>query len=130
MGAFVSLHGRAFGFDSETGNIVRNGVSDGVTAASTAANISNRGTTTLGATAAKDYTLDPPTAAGKTKRLVSTNGTTQTVTASGATFLTTAGSTVNKVSMESTGAVLLLESLSTILWAVISKIGTTTFTTA
>jgi len=129
MGALVSLHGRVIGVDNETGVLNRFGVTDGPTAASTAANLARSGVSTLGATAAKDYTMDAPKP-GLRKTLVSTNGTTQTVTASGATFLTTAGSTPNKVSMESTGAILELIGLRTDLWGVLSKIGTTTFTTA
>src|SRR5690606_4042261 len=58
---FVSLHGRAFGFDSETGAIVRNGQEgESVTAASTTSNISARGVTTINSTAAATYTLDAP----------------------------------------------------------------------
>lgn len=129
MGALVSLHGRALGFDADTGVLSRHGVTDGPTAASTSAALARSGVSTLGATAAKDYTLEAPKA-GVRKTLVSTNGTTQTVTATGATFLTTAGSTPNKVSMESTGAFLELVGLSTALWAVVGKVGTTTFTTA
>src|SRR3972149_4507175 len=99
MGAYVSLHGRAYGYDSETGATIRNG-SEGnfaektVSAASTATNISPRGLTTIAtSTATKAFTLDAPIP-GLVKTLTVTGGSSLggTVTASTGTYGTTAGS--------------------------------------
>jgi hypothetical protein len=131
---FVSLHGRAFGFDTETGAIIRNGVEGGagdqtVSAASTATTIAARGVTTLGATAAKDYTMSAPIA-GVDKKLYATSGTTQTVTLAAGTFRTTAGSSFNKATFDSAGEALLLTGLSTALYGVFGNVNSVAFTTA
>lgn len=131
----ISLHGRAFGFDSETGAIVRNGIEGGsgdetVSAASTASNIAPRGVTTLAATAAKAYTLTAPIT-GLTKRLYNTAVTTtvQTVTLASGTFRTTAGSTFTVASFGTVGQALTLTALSTALFGVTANMGVVTFST-
>lgn len=133
---YVSLHGRAFGFDTETGAIIRNGVEGGagdetVTSASTATTIVPRGITTLGATAAKDYTMAAPIA-GVDKKLFCTGSTTlaQTVTLAAGTFHTTAGTSFNKATFDSTGECLILTGLSTSVYGVLSNLGAVSFTTA
>lgn len=131
---FISLHGRAFGFDSETGALMRNGQEGGsgdetVTAASTASNIVPRGVTTLAATAAKAYTLTSPIA-GLTKRLIATGSSTgQTVTLASGTYRTTAGSTFTVATFTAPGQALTLTALSTALFGVFSNMGTVTFST-
>lgn len=133
---FVSLHGRAFGFDTDTGAIIRNGVEGGygneaVSAASTATTITARGVTTLGATAAKDYTMAAPIA-GVEKRLICTGATTlaQTVTLAAGTFVSTAGTTANKASFDSLGEALTLVGLSTSQYAVFGNLNSVSLTTA
>jgi hypothetical protein len=132
---FISLHGRAFGFDSETGAIIRNGVEGGqgdqaVSAASTASNIAPRGVTTLAATAAKAYTLTAPIT-GVTKQLYNTASTTtlQTVTLASGTFRTTAGSTFTVATFGTIGQALTLTALSTALFGVTNNVGVVTFST-
>lgn len=132
---FISLHGRAFGFDSDTGAIIRNGAEGGagdqsVTAASTAATIVARGLTTLGATAAKAYTMAAPIA-GVGKRLISTGASTgQSVTlAGGATYQTTAGSTFTAALFTARGQSLTLTALSTSVFGVFANTGSVTFST-
>lgn len=131
----ISLHGRAFGFDSETGAIIRNGVEGGsgdetVTAASTTSNIVARGVTTLPATAAKTYTMDAPIA-GLTKRLFCTGSTTlaQVVALASGTFHTTAGTTFSSATFTGRGQCLTLTALSTAIYGVFGNLGTVTFST-
>ena len=92
----------------------------GVTAASTAANISNAAITTLGSTAAKAYTLDAPEA-GVMKTITMTGGTTeaQTVTLASGTF----DGTNNTATFNAAAETLKLEGLSTAAFAVVSNVG-------
>lgn len=129
MGAYVSLHGRALGFDSETGALFRNGVEgiygdQTVTAASTASNITPRGLTTLATTAVKAYTLDAPIV-GLVKRLTATGASTssRTVTVASGTIGTTAGSTGTTLTFLATGQTVNLQALTTALWQVIGNVG-------
>ncbi|HEX9721497.1 MAG TPA: hypothetical protein VGA59_17400, partial [Ramlibacter sp.] len=96
MGTYVSLHGRAFGFDSVTGALQRPGFdtlndAEGVTAATTASNTKFRGVTTLGSTAAKDYTMNAPAAAGlpATLTTISTSTAARTVSLASGNFQST-----------------------------------------
>ena len=131
----ISLHGRAFGFDSETGAIIRNGVegaagNETLTVASTASNIVARGLTTLAATAAKAFTMDVPIPSIP-KRLFATGSSTgQSVTlAGGATYRTTAGSTFTAALFTAAGQSLTLTALSTAVFGVFGNTGSVTFST-
>ena len=131
MGTYVSLHGRAFGFDSETGALQRPGFDsfdnqEGVTAASTAANLKWRGTTTLGSTAAKDYTLNAPVAGvDKALTTISTSTAVRTVSLASGNFQSTAGSSFTKLTFNGIGQGVFLQALSTALVAVMGNIGAT-----
>ena len=129
MGAYVSLHGRAFGFDAETGSLVRGGVEgtygdNAVSAASTASNIVPRGITTLASTAVVTYTLDEPKV-GLVKRLTATGSSTSArkVTTAAGTIGTTAGSTGNTLTFNATGQSVTLQGLSTALWQLVANVG-------
>lgn len=132
MGTYVSLHGRALGFDSESGALQRPGFGDsydndeGVTAATTAANLKWRGAATLGSSAAKDYTLNTPIA-GVTKNLAATTTSTAVRTVSLATgnFQSTAGSSFIKLTFNGIGQAIALQALSSALVAVLSNAGVT-----
>lgn len=136
MGTFVSLHGRAFGFDSQHGSLQRPAVSDNfedeesVTSPTTTANIKWRGTATLSTTAAKAYTLNAPPFAslGVQKRLVTTTtstANTSTVTLASGNFQSTAGSSFTKLSFLGLNTSVLLQALSTALVSVLSNNGVT-----
>lgn len=138
MGVFVSLHGNALGFDSDSGAIQRPGQTtfdneEGVSAASTSANIKWRGTTVLNTTAAKDYTLNAitPATIGMTKQLcsITTSTAIKTVSLTSATFLTTLASTVLKASFTFNNQALTLTAITTSLVQVMSNNGTVTFST-
>lgn len=138
MGVYVSLHGRAIGFDSDSGAIQRPGLpqydnAEGVTAASTATNIKWRGTTTMNTTAAKDYTLDAivPATVGMSKQLcsITTSTAIKTISLTSATFLTTLASSVLKASFTFQNQALLITPISTALVQIISNNGTVTFST-
>lgn len=130
---FLSLHGRAFGFDTITGAIQRPGFSDSfndeeaVTAASTAANAKFRGVTTLGATAAKDYTLTAPAAAGLPLVLttISTSTAIRTMTLASGNFQSTAGSSFTKLSFNGIAQAVTLQALSTALVGLLGNTGAT-----
>lgn len=130
---FLSLHGRAFGFNTITGAIERPGFSDNlndeeaVVAASTASNAKFRGLTTLGATAAKDYTMNAPLAAGLPAVLTTTSTSTaiRTMTLASGNFQSTAGSSFTKLSFNGQGQSIQLQALSTALVNVLSNIGAT-----
>lgn len=124
MGTYVSLHGRILGFDTDSGAIQRPGLDtfdneEGVTAASTASNIKWRGTTTLGTTAAKDYTLNAPTPAtiGMCKQLctITTSTAIKTVSLASGNFLTTLGTSTFKATFTFQNQALSLIALSTAL---------------
>lgn len=136
MGTYVSLHGRAAGFDSLHGAIQRPAFGDNfedeesVTAPTTAANIKWRGAGTLSTTAARAHTLNaPPYAAlGVSKRLICTTtstGNATTVTLASGTFQTTAGSSFTKLTFQGLGHQVLLQALSTALVAVFANAGVT-----
>jgi hypothetical protein len=136
MGAFVSLHGRAYGFDSETGALIRNGVEGGLgdqtiqaaTSATTATALTPRGITTLSSSAAKGYSLTAPIA-GLTKVLTATTTSTaiRTITLASGTFGTTAGSSFTAAAFDGEGETLTLTALSTALFRVASNQGGVTF---
>jgi hypothetical protein len=130
---YLSLHGRAFGYDTITGAIQRPGFTDtfndeeAVNAASTASNVKFRGVTTFGATAAKSYTMNAPLAAGLPSALTTTTTSTaiRDVTLASGNFQTTAGSSFTKATFNGIGQSLTLQALSTALVAVLSNIGAT-----
>lgn len=130
---FLSLHGRAFGFNTITGAIERPGFTDSfndeeaVTAASTASNTKFRGVTTLGATAAKSYTMNAPAAAGLPLVLttISTSTAVRDVTLASGNFASTAGSSFTKATFNGIGQSLQLQSVSTAVVNVLSNIGVT-----
>jgi len=130
---YISLHGRAFGFDSETKKIERDGRDwDGITArtsASSAAIDGYPGITTL-SSAATAFTLDPPAFVGALKTLttLTTSTLVRTVTrVSTALYIqSTDGTTMVKASLASQGASLTLRAVSTALWAVVSRTSTDT----
>lgn len=136
MGTYVSLHGRAFGFDSETGAIIRNGSEGGLgddtpssaTSASTATAITPRGVTSLASSAAKGYVLTAPIS-GVRKVLTATTTSTaiRTITLASGTYQTTAGSSFTAAAFNGQGQSLMLQALSTALFAVLSNIGPVTF---
>lgn len=130
--ALVSLHGRALGFDSDVGQLVYNGETEGLTTApSTATNISNRGFTSLGSSANKDFTMAAPIA-GVVKTLAYGAATTgaQTVTLASGTFVSTSGSSQNRATLDSTGKAITLQGLSTSKFQVVGNTGAVAFTTA
>jgi hypothetical protein len=138
MGVYVSLHGRAIGYDAESGAIQRPGLDsfdneDGVTAASTAANIKWRGTTTMNTTAAKDYTLNAitPATVGMYKQLcsITTSTAIKTVSLTNATFVTTIASSVHKASFTFQNQALSLVAVSTALVQILANNGTVTLST-
>lgn len=101
-----------------------------VTAASTGANISARGTATLGATAGANlaYAIDAPLT-GVVKRIIASGTSTgQTISSTGASanFVSTGGSTHVSVTVPK-GAALHLIGLSTALYGVMSNQGTAVF---
>jgi hypothetical protein len=138
MGAYVSLHGHLLGADSESGAIQRPGLTtfdneEGVTVASTAANLKWRGASTLTTTAAKDYTLNAVTPAtiGMTKRLASltTSTAAKTVSLASGNFQSTAGSSFTKLTFNFQGQAINLQALSTALVQVLANNGAVTLST-
>lgn len=132
MGTYVSLHGRAYGFDSATGAPQRPAFTDfndeeAVTAASTANNVKFRGTTTIGATAAKDYTMNAPSAAGLPAQLTSltTSTAARTVALASGNFQSTAGSSFTKLTFNGIGQAINLQAVSTALVAIFGNLGVT-----
>lgn len=128
MGATVSLHGRALGFDSETLALIRNGVEgnygDEAVSAAGSATIVPRGTTTFSSTVATTYVLDAPIV-GLLKTLVATGASTiaRTVTLASGTYQSTTGSTLTKVTLSAVGQSITLRGLSTAIWQVIANTG-------
>lgn len=136
MGTYVSLHGRAFGFDTQHGTIQRPAFAadfedeESITAPTTAANIKWRGAATLTTTAARAHTLNAPPFAslGVLKRLVCNTTSTSnatTVTLASGNFQSTAGSSFTKLSFAGLNQSCLLQALSTALVAVLTNIGVT-----
>lgn len=129
MGTFVSLHGKAFGFDADTGAIIRNGQEGGsggetVSVASTAANLAPRGVSTFSSTTAKAYVLDAPVT-GLSKTLVAIGASTvaRTVTLASGNYQSTTGSTLTTVTLTAIGQAITLRGLSTALWQVVANAG-------
>lgn len=123
MGTYISLHGRAFGFDAETGAIIRNGSEGGsgdqtVSAASTTSTIAARGITSISSSSAS-YTLAAPIP-GVRKDLVTTTASTlvRTVTLASGNLVSTAGSTGTIMSFTGVGQTISLQGLSTALYSV------------
>lgn len=133
---YISLHGRAFGFDSDTGAIVRNGVEGGAgdatvtsaTVSSTGTAIVPRGVTTIVSSSAKTHTLTAPIA-GVPKVLTATTTTTaaRSVTLASGNFATTTASTFVTATFTGLGQTLSLQALSTALFQVVGNIGPVTF---
>jgi len=132
---YVSQHGRAFGFDSQHGQIQRPAFSDNfddeeaLNAASTASNIKWRGLSTISTTAAKSFTLNAPPfpSLSVSKRLVATSTSTSvaTVTLASGNFLSTAGSSFSKLTFNGIGQSVDLVALSTALVRVSANAGVT-----
>lgn len=130
---YVSLHGRAFGFDSETGKVIREGRDwGGITArtsGSSAAIDGYPGVTTL-SSAATSFTLDPPAFAGVVKTLttLTTSTLVRAVTrVSTALYIaSTDGTTMVKANFAGQGGSLTLIGLSTSLWGVLNRTSTDT----
>lgn len=136
MGTYVSLHGRAFGFDTQHGTIQRPAFAadfeddESITAPTTAANIKWRGAATLSTTAARAHTLNAPPFAslGVLKRLVCTTTSTAnatTVALASGNFQSTAGSSFTKLTFQGLNHAVMLQALSTALVSVMSNIGVT-----
>lgn len=130
---YLSLHGRALGFDTVTGAIQRPGFKDtyddeeDVTAASTASNVKWRGNTTTNSTAAKTYTLSAPQAPGlmKTINATSTSTLARIFALASGTFQTTAGSSFTGITFNGIGQSASLLALSTSLVQVTANLGVT-----
>ena len=132
MGVPVSLHGRKFAIDAESGATIVDGLTNGLTtAASTGTTIPPRGLTAIASTGALAFTLAAPVA-DAVKTIVSTVVSTavRTVTLASGTFLSTAGSSQNRATFNNIGQALQLEALSTSLWAVTGNVGSVSLTTA
>jgi hypothetical protein len=133
MGTYVSQHGRALGFDSDTKQLIRDGRNwDGLTAytsASSAAIDGYPGVATL-SSAATSFTLDPPAFAGAIKHLttLTTSTLVRAVTrVSTALYIhSTDGSTMVKANFAGQGGSLTLIGLSTSLWGVLNRTSTDT----
>lgn len=133
MGAYVSLHGRAFGFDSQNGTIQRPAFGsefnddESVSAASTASNLKWRGAVTLGSSAAKDYTMNAPSLAGVHSRLttLTTSTAVRTVTLASGNFQSTSGSSFTKLTFNGIGQAVSLQAMSTALVALLGNTGAT-----
>lgn len=131
---FLSLHGRAFGFDTVTGAVQRPGFRDtyddeeDVTAASTAGSIKWRGNTTSNSTAVKTYTLLAPQAPGllKTVSAISTSTLARIFALTSGTFQTTAGSSFTGFTLNGIGQTVQLVALSTSLVGFSANLGVTT----
>jgi hypothetical protein len=141
MGTYKSLHGRDIGFDSEHGTLQRPSAGanfdedEGVSAASTAATMKWRGTSTITTTAAKAYNLAAPPFAslGCVKKICSLSTSTagaSTVTLVSGSFVTTGGSSFNRLTWNNGACHVTLQALSTALVAVIGNIGTVALATA
>jgi hypothetical protein len=142
----VSLHGRDVGLDVDRNLTARVGAKfpslyvgtsgselqiDGVTTASTAANISASGLTNITSTGAVAFTLDAPQT-GHRKAIHATANSTaaRTITLVSGTFSSTSGSSQNRATINLLGQSLTLQALSTSLYAVLANIGSVAFTTA
>src|SRR5688572_29118477 len=141
MGTFISLHGRAQGFDSQHGAIQRPAFSDlldddeGLSAATTSANIKWRGTSTITTTAAKAYTLNAPPYPGVAFRKIITSSSTSTagastVTLASGTFVSTAGSSQNRLTWNNGACSVTLVALSTSQVAIVNNYGSVALATA
>ena len=135
---FLSLHGRVFGFDTNTGAMQRPGFKDFfddeedvINMTSTAVSMKFRGNSTLPSTAIKDFVLLAPLAAGlpKTIATISTSSFARTVTLASGTFQTTVGSSASKINFNAQGQTVSLVALSTSLVQVTSFNSGVTFTT-
>lgn len=133
---YLSLHGRAIGYDTFHGQIQRPAFSDSfeddesITAPTTSASIKWRGAATLSTTAARAHTLiAPPFASlGVTKQLVCTTTSTSnatTVTLASGNFVSTAGSSFSKLTFAGLNQSVFLQALSTALVSVQSVVGVT-----
>lgn len=139
MGTYISLHGRMVGYDSDNAKLQRPGVSssyedeEGLSAASTASNIKLRGTTTLGSSSAKDYTMNAPgaldTGIRKTLTTTTTSTAARTVSLASGTFQTTVGTSAQKITFNGIGQNVELVALSTSLVGVRSFTSGVTFST-
>lgn len=97
-----------------------------VTAPTTATTVTNYGTSTFNATAAKTYSLAAP-AANVTKRLTTTTTATaaKTITLASGNIVSTAASTIQNIVLNGLGQTVELLGLSTAQYAVVSNTGAT-----
>lgn len=135
---YISQHGYAFGFDSESGKVQRPALvnyddEEGLSVASTASNIKWRGTTTITTTAAKDYTMNAPLpeTIGMSKTICQTSSSTavKTVSLASGNFLTTLASSALKATFTFANQALTLVALSTSLVQIKANNGTVTLST-
>lgn len=97
-----------------------------VTAASTAANLTNYGITTISSTAAKAYTIDAPSTGNPAKYIIVTGGTTtdaKTVRISTANGAATFDGTNNTATFISTNNALSFVGISTARYGIFGNIG-------
>lgn len=143
-----SIAGRLFGIDangyatSPTGIAVpdiRVGVSgselsihgpNAVNTASTGSTIGAAGATSLAATTAAAFTLAAPVPGTKKTLFATSTSTGQTVTLVSGTFSSTDGSSQNRATFTGIGQCLMLEALSTALYAIVNRQGAVTVSTA
>jgi hypothetical protein len=141
MGTYVSIHGRALGYDSQHGTIQRPAFSDtfdedeGVSAASTSSTIKWRGASTITTTAAKAYTLAaPPFAALGCRKVITSISTStagaSTITLASGTFVSTAGSSQNRLTFNNGACAVILQAVSTSQVQIISNVGAAALSTA
>lgn len=141
MGTYVSIHGRAIGFDSVTGEIQTPGFSEnfdndeGISAASTSVAIKWRGNSTITTTAAKGYTLAaPPFPSLGCRKVISSNSTStagaSTVVLVSGNFISTAGSSFTTLNWAVGGpGSVTLQAMSTARVQVLANVGGITLTT-
>lgn len=109
-------------------HVFSEGAQDLLTTASTAANLSNTGTTVISSTLAKAYTLDAPTIPGQEKRIICDTATASTAlrtVTSAASF----DGTNTFLNFTADNQAISLVALSTARWMIVGNVGTVTATT-
>lgn len=121
----TSLHGRRFGLGNDDELIVQGDkvmVDPNVEIGNTATNIKNSGITTVGSTAAGNFTLDEPQE-GVTKYLYCTANSSLGVTVTAGSSLVSIGanSSENKINFTAAGQGCTLAAISATKWALVGK---------
>ena len=131
--ALTSIHGRRLGIDNADFLVGVRGVrteSIAATSATTGTALLNYGLSLMGLTtgAAKVYTLTAPDRAGLRKELVMTSSPTKgtQITLSGASLVSTGGSSATSIKFLGIGQRAILESVSTASWVALHLSGTST----